>query len=279
MGIKYRVNENFFDAWTPVMAYVLGYMYADGSLEDASYIRGKYIRVSSVEKYSILRIKRWLGSKHTIVEQKSAWKNGRTKYLLRIGSHKLYTKLVSFGLYPNKSLTIQFPEIPKNYLHHFVRGYLDGDGCVYFYRARGKTRKLITKKLSVIFTSGSRIFLEKLNAVLKTRIDLKQEKVYRGQRAYQLRYGTSDSVQLFSFLYRHVPRHLYFTRKTKPFLLYFKLHPAKMNQRVENTLYKLRGHVVKKQTRRSAKPLFAGANPAVASTFEGEWRNRQTLAA
>lgn len=264
MGIKYQINERFFDVRNPQMAYVLGYLYADGSLEDASYLRGKYIRVSSVEKYSILRIRRWLSSKHSIVEQKSAWRNGKTKYLLRIGSHKLYEKLTAYGLHPNKSLTIRFPSILENYLHHFIRGYFDGDGCVYFYRTRGKLGKLITKKLSVIFTSGSRLFLEKLNTVLRGHIDLRQKKVYRGQRAYQLRYGTSDSVKLFRFLYKDVPRQLYFVRKTKPFLLYFKLHPTKIDRYTENVLNTLYGHVVKKQTRRSAKPLFAGAIPAVA---------------
>lgn len=245
MGIKYHVNEAFFDSWTQEMAYVLGYFYADGSLEDASYLRGKYIRVSSVERYSILRIKRWLGSEHTIVEQKPAWENGKTKYLLRIGSHKLYDKLTSLGLYPNKSLTIQFPDIPKEYLHHFIRGYLDGDGCVYFYRALGKKGKLVTKKLSVIFTSGSETFLGKLKAVLKGHLDLRQKKIYKGQRAYQLRYGTSDSVKLFSFLYKNVSPHSYFTRKTKPFLLYFKLHPSRIDQDVGRIIQSLNGHVVK----------------------------------
>lgn len=245
MGIKYRVNEAFFDSWTQEMAYVLGYFYADGSLEDASYLRGKYIRVSSVEKYSILRIKRWLGSEHTIVEQKSTWENGKTRYLLRIGSHKLYDRLTSIGLHPNKSLTIEFPDIPKDYIHHFVRGYLDGDGCVYFYRALGKRGKLVTKKLSVIFTSGSRIFLERLNRILKKRLDLKQEKIYKGQRAYQLRYGTSDSIKLFGFLYKDVLPRAYFTRKTKPFLLYFKLHPSRIDQDAKSVIQSLNGHVVK----------------------------------
>lgn len=245
MGIKYAVDEAFFDSWTQEMAYVLGYFYADGSLEDASYLRGKYIRVSSVEKYSILRIKRWLGSDHTIMEQKSTWENGKTRYLLRIGSHRLYDKLILLGLYPNKSLTIEFPDIPKECLHHFVRGYLDGDGCVYFYRALGKRGKLVTKKLSVIFTSGSEIFLEKLNNSLKKHLTLKQKKIYKGQRAYQLRYGTSDSVKLFSFLYKDALPQTYFTRKTKPFLRYFKLHPSRIDKNVERVIQSLNGHVVK----------------------------------
>lgn len=33
MGVKHKVNESFFDCWHPGMAYVLGFLYADGSLE------------------------------------------------------------------------------------------------------------------------------------------------------------------------------------------------------------------------------------------------------
>lgn len=33
MGLKYSVNEKFFDAWNKGMAYTLGYVFADGSLE------------------------------------------------------------------------------------------------------------------------------------------------------------------------------------------------------------------------------------------------------
>jgi len=29
MGIKYAVNEDFFKTWTPTMAYLLGFIYAD----------------------------------------------------------------------------------------------------------------------------------------------------------------------------------------------------------------------------------------------------------
>jgi hypothetical protein len=58
MGVKYAINKNFFKKWTQEMAYTLGYLFADGSLEDASYIRGKYIRVSSVEKNNISKIKK-----------------------------------------------------------------------------------------------------------------------------------------------------------------------------------------------------------------------------
>jgi len=33
MGIKYQINSDFFKTWTQEMAYVLGFITADGSLE------------------------------------------------------------------------------------------------------------------------------------------------------------------------------------------------------------------------------------------------------
>lgn len=48
------------------MAYVLGYLYADGSLEDASYLRGKYLRVTSSEEVNIQKIRKCLKSEHTV---------------------------------------------------------------------------------------------------------------------------------------------------------------------------------------------------------------------
>ena len=36
--------------------------------------------------------------------------------------------LIKLGCVPRKSLIITLPSIPKNLMHHFIRGYFDGDG-------------------------------------------------------------------------------------------------------------------------------------------------------
>ena len=237
MGKKYEVDENFFINWRPEMAYVLGYFYADGSMEDASYIRGKYIRVSSVDKHTIFKIKNWLKSKHKIViiRQQQGYKR-KTRYLLRIGSHALYQHLINFGLHPNKSLTIRFPTIPKKFLADFVRGYFDGDGCVYLYRGKGKKQKLIIKKLSVIFTSGSLRFLKNLCGVLRKELHLKQSRVYKSKRSFQLRYSTDDSVKLFKFLYKNLRPELRLERKFDVFRNYFTLRKIRVDSKVRAIL-------------------------------------------
>lgn len=246
MGIKYEVNENFFKKWSPEMAYVLGYFYADGSLEDASYLRGKYIRVSSIDKLTIVKIRKWLKSKHTIVEINPLTTNGHRRYLLRIGNHTLYNDLISLGLYPNKSLTVKFPNIPQKNFNHFVRGYFDGDGCVRVCMSKGKKQQLIIKKLSSVFTCGSKIFLDKLAKQLNKIIGTKNIKIYNGCKSYMLSYSTEDSVKLFKFLYKNLNKNIFLKRKFDRFNDYFKKRPQRIDRGVNNILrYLSNGHVVK----------------------------------
>lgn len=229
MGIKYQVDESFFKAWNPDMAYILGYLYADGSLENAPYLRGKYVRVTSTDKSTIVKIRSLLKSEHSIVEMKQNWPNGKLRYLLRIGSHKLYDALIRLGLYPNKSLTVQFPKVPRKYLRDFVRGYFDGDGCVMCEMAQGITRERIVKRLRIIFTSGSTAFLEGLLLSLKNTVRVHGD-IYKNSRAFQLKYSTSESITLFKFMYANTLRNDYLVRKFEIFKNYFRLRPERIDK-------------------------------------------------
>ncbi|MBP9752066.1 MAG: hypothetical protein KBD19_04365 [Candidatus Moranbacteria bacterium] len=231
MGIKYKVNEDFFKKWTQEMAYTLGYLYADGSLEDASYIRGKYVRVSSVERENIVKIRKWLGSEHTIVPKAPTTKNGRIGYLLRIGNHILYDDLTRLGLYPNKSLTIIFPAVPKKYLGHFVRGYFDGDGCV-----RLSTEKGILKKLSTVFTSGSKIFLHGLALRIHETTNTSQLNIYDSHKSFVLSYSSSDSIKIFKLMYGRVKGPVYVERKFDTYRKYLELKPKRVDKKVKSIL-------------------------------------------
>lgn len=215
------------------MAYVLGYWYADGSLEDASYLRGKYIRVTSIDRQTIENIRKWLRSQHKIVTLEPTDQHpGRVRYFLRIGSHVLYDDLVELGLYPHKSLTVKFPQIPVDFLKDFVRGYFDGDGCVYLQLIPNVRKEKINKRLSVIFTSGSFDFLTILCRILEENLGLMQRHVYRGRRAFQLRYSTTDSLKIFEFLYANCSPGCFLKRKLDVFSSYCSLSPRGANRRI-----------------------------------------------
>src|SRR3989338_7407870 len=70
---------------------------------------------------------------------------------------------------PRKSLTLQMPTIPQKYIGHFVRGYFDGDGCVYSKKLQFADRKNQRLVLLSVFSCGTLSFLEALLELLKTR--------------------------------------------------------------------------------------------------------------
>lgn len=228
MGIKYSVNESFFEVWSSQSAYVLGYLYADGSLENSRSIRGLYTRISSTNKDQIYKIKGLLGSEHNIVVEEPTGLNRKVKYKLRIGNGMLYRSLVNLGLSERKSLTMRFPEVPNSYFSDFIRGYFDGDGGVYLQTGKGALGQEVVRRLLVVFTSGSRSFLLELCTRLNTRLGLRSSKIYDSHRSFQLRYGTADSIVLYKFLYGGCEDGLYLSRKLHVFEKYFKLRPAKL---------------------------------------------------
>lgn len=139
----YTINENFFEIInTEEKAYILGFFYADGCNSIGEY-SSRYIIFTQLEQdVDILnKILVAMESSNILYEviQKS---NGKKKYILNICSKKLSEDLESLGATPNKSLTLTFPEaIPKNLMNHFIRGYFDGDGCIW----DGKPKRMITK--------------------------------------------------------------------------------------------------------------------------------------
>lgn len=196
MGIKYSVNEEFFKIWSKPSAYIVGFIFADGHLENAPYIRGKYVRFTSTD-YSILeQIKNALNSSHKIVTTPPTGRC-KEKYLLRIGSHKIYNDLKALGLHPRKSLDMRFPEIPYKFLPDFVRGYFDGDGTITFEKVKGRN----SNRLKVIFTSGSKVFLLSLALALEKACAIKLAKIYNSHRSYQLIYRSKEALNVLNFIY------------------------------------------------------------------------------
>lgn len=216
------------------MSYWLGFLYADGSLEDASYLRGKYLRASSIDEELIVNLKFFLEAKHPIVVLKPKNEREKPRFFIRIGDKDLYKSLLEKGVYPNKSLVMKFPKVPEFFLFHFVRGYFDGDGCVYLEKAKGKTKKEIIKKLSTIFTSGSKFFLEELKRRLEKSCKINGH-IYNNRSAFQLRYNTKESIEIFKNIYK-IPNSSFLKRKKEKFREYFKLRSSKIDKQVKKIL-------------------------------------------
>ncbi|MEK7093960.1 MAG: LAGLIDADG family homing endonuclease [Patescibacteria group bacterium] len=213
-------SKSFFDSWSSEMAYVLGFFYADGYLQKNS--RGSsYVCFVSTDKELIQGIHAILKSNHKIGEKPPSKFRKKTLYVLQIGSTYWFEKLESLGLTQNKSLTIRLPQIPREYLSHFVRGYFDGDGGVYLEKYFAKDRNEYRWVFSCSFTSGSRLFLEDLHEALSFYISGGQLKTK--ERGFELVFSHRDSLALSHLMYDNAPTELLLKRKFEVFQQAFRV--------------------------------------------------------
>jgi hypothetical protein len=190
----HSVNEDFFKTWTPEMAYVLGMIASDGCISTFNSFS-----IAQKEKYILEKISEALSYDTPIITI-----NEKTKcHSLSVNSKKMVKDLMDIGITQRKSLTLEFPNVPNEYMSHFIRGIFDGDGH-------------ISRKVAYVsIASGSECFAISLHNILKHNgfnVNIKQN-----SGIYRIVITTLASVQLFSqWIYKDCGD-LYLIRKFETF--------------------------------------------------------------
>lgn len=132
-------------------AYWLGFLAADGCVFTAS---GRYLvrlRLKASDEDHVRNFAQGSGSNAVVTRSQAGYV--QVEYYDRY----LVAALARWGIVPNKTFTISFPEHLPPQLHAaWVRGYFDGDGSIYW-RARGGWRDVTCK-----FVSGSPFIIDGL---------------------------------------------------------------------------------------------------------------------
>ena len=181
------------------MAYVLGFWFADGYMRKEKSYR---VVFSSRDKDILLQIRHSLNSNHPLREY--FHKKGKSwVWQLNFCSRHLYEGLLLRGGMRCKSHLIGFPNIPRNFLPDFIRGYFDGDGSVFYVNYISTKNHKPRRELRSNFTSGSRQFLESLMNILCKKLALSIKKLgsYNRGGSLKLGYGTKDTKRLLEFIY------------------------------------------------------------------------------
>ena len=258
---RYKFKVDFFKKWSNKMAYVLGFLYADGNVTDATKSsRTQYIKFSSKDKDILYAIKKALKSDYPISfepPRKNLHRNGIYKssglFNLRIGSKEMFLDLRKIGVVTNKSKVIEFPTyLPNKYLSYFVRGYFDGDGSVVFNKK---------KWIRVVFTSGSKHFLEQLSTKLSKILKIRKRPVCLSHYSYQLYYFTQEGLKILNFIYGNAKiDKLYLRRKYR----FYKILSVKYDYILDKYIKQVAAYPSSLREC-SAKALYVGANPTAAS--------------
>ena len=212
-----RLNEKAFDSMTSEeQFYWLGFMYADGNIShEGNRIE---VRLSIKDKDHLEKFRKFL---NLTTEIRTGNCDGNAFCHLSVRNKHMWDTLNNLGCTPKKTLTLQFPQLSlfksRENIFHFIRGYVDGDGCLTTYL--NSTKKSIRTELNLV---GTESFLTSINTLFNNigYIKNKSSKSW-DNKAFSLSFSDVPSRKIARCLYENAT--LYLNRKYEKFLEFCRI--------------------------------------------------------
>lgn len=187
---KLEVNERYFCRWTTNMAYILGFILADGCI-----IKGTYKGYSDSLKFGVQlrdldileKIKKELKAKHKISKVRSA-------VYLSIASQIMVNDLKKLNISYRKSLREKIPDVQPKYIRDFIRGIIDGDGSISIDNKNYPSLSLCGGKNTTAFVRD--YFFDKFRIYSKV-----SERPSKLGGLYEICYRCNPAMKLLDYLY------------------------------------------------------------------------------
>jgi hypothetical protein len=141
---KNNFDQSYFDVIdTEDKAYFLGLLFADGNV----YMKRNRVQITlaNEDSYILDKFSQCINSSAKLYLDREIYSK------LILDSKPLCQYLIILGCIERKSLTLKFPseeQVPKHLLHHFIRGYFDGDGHI------SKDKRLVKPYYHINITSS-----------------------------------------------------------------------------------------------------------------------------
>lgn len=203
---EYFFNEKFFDTWTKESSWMLGWLITDGNVFDK---KSPCIRFELKDKEPLDIFVKLLNHNSGVRPSK-----GGKYWYTHFSSKYMVEKVKEIGVIPNKSLIVEMPtEIPNEYFGHFLRGVVEGDGCVYY-----KSGKI----LRIFICSASLKFIEQLKDKINISCSFSKQEKNRKNPLYRITYSGKYAVQFANWIYQD-SEGLRLTRKYEKYQEYLKI--------------------------------------------------------
>jgi len=156
---KYFLNEEWLqEIDKEAKAYFIGLFLADGNISKSK--NDISLRLHSQDKGVLERLSYYFYNENRVSSYlEDINKTATPVSKLCVYSKRIKSQLSEIGLKPNKSKTVKIPNIRSSLLPHFIRGLLDGDGCICI-RPNGR--------VTVDFT-GNKYIINSLQEILKEK--------------------------------------------------------------------------------------------------------------
>lgn len=203
-------DEDFFAGIdSEEKAYWLGFICADGYLNKRCNTVGICLDIKDLEHLN--KFKKTIKSDKELKIRKSRYNHNHketTKVTIEIYSTKMDSDLRKLGLTETKSNTLGLVKVPDYLMNHFIRGYFDGDGCVFSSFSKKGTKKYVTGGFTFV---GTEMFLNFVNSVLPFQVkSLQKDK--RTEGSYTLYICSRVRfLTMYEYLYQNAT--IYLDRK------------------------------------------------------------------
>lgn len=205
---KYIINIDYFkEINNNIKAYWLGVIYADGCIRKCN--KNNYsFELSSKDLVFLKKFKKDVNTDYPIkkIKPKTSFHNGQKiisdgSYEINIYNSDFCLNLIKWGVITNKTKKLKkIPNIPKQYIPDFIRGYFDGDGNIFIKKYKYKNIHRINK----FSLFGHEPFLLDIRKFIVNEL-----KIYNGY--IQMRYdwnwisitwgNKKDLLKIYYFLY------------------------------------------------------------------------------
>ena len=190
---KYNCKDNYFSIESHNMAYLLGFLAADGTVSKSD--NTIKIGLAEIDTDFLENIRKELQCEKPLFHYTT--NNGYKVVELNFTSSQMKKDLAKYNIVPRKTYSFNFPEnLNKKYWIDFIRGYFDGDGSVST-AGPGALRWQIC--------SYRREVLDTIINFLKEEYDIPKVSIMTQPRGksilHYFQYSTNATKKIFSILY------------------------------------------------------------------------------
>lgn len=182
-------NENIFQERTPEVAYWAGFLLADGSIgKNKSNSTLRYYLTLSLHIKDLNHLNRY---REFLGIEKSL------RRVCQVSKINLIDDMIYWGICPNKTYEPIIPQVSDELFPHFLRGVIDGDGCIY-------TREKVKDKKNGINIKRSILINFCTNKILEEWFSYKINKL-SGNIKYTISYPKTKNNTICIFKFNGMP--------------------------------------------------------------------------
>ncbi len=262
---RYRYNEDFFKAWTPKMAYILGFIFADGSLAISSGKNNLSFKIQIGDIEIIEAIRKCICPDKPLYNRKARPPGRKNQIGIDITNETICSDLVKLGvpIGSKKTYTMTLPDVPEDMFNHFVRGYFDGDGNLNIQKHKSKITN-INWNTSCVSHDWNQQLLEMIKKYLDVNGYLSKD----NKKSKGIYFTGINALILLEWMYKRKHLSIYLNRKYQKYVSlkdeYKRLKQGKKEYDSQTkTIIKYYGFIIQKQLAEKVSMSVSGLEKRV----------------